>query len=72
MGLPIVLDVAIGLIFVYMALGLIASEVQEIISTLLQWRAEHLKYSIEQLLAGGQSDDARAARKLADQLYNSP
>ncbi|MEO0352876.1 MAG: hypothetical protein AAF282_22795, partial [Cyanobacteria bacterium P01_A01_bin.15] len=47
-------------------------EVQEIISTLLQWRAEHLKYSIEQLLAGGQSDDARAARKLADQLYNSP
>ena len=72
MGLPVVLDVALGLIFVYMALGLIASEVQEIISTMLQWRAEHLKYSIEQLLAGGQSADRGAARRLADQLYNSP
>ncbi|MGD1951810.1 MAG: hypothetical protein ACFB14_19520 [Leptolyngbyaceae cyanobacterium] len=55
-----------------MALGLIASEVQEIISTMLQWRAEHLKYSVEQLLAGGQSADRVAARRLADQLYNSP
>ncbi|MBT9311876.1 hypothetical protein [Leptothoe kymatousa] len=72
MGLPVVLDVALGLIFVYMALGLIASEVQEIISTLLQWRAEHLKYSIEQLLSGGQSEEWRSARKLADQLYSSP
>ncbi|MEL6230279.1 MAG: hypothetical protein AAFR24_10240 [Cyanobacteria bacterium J06627_3] len=72
MGLPVVLDVALGLMFVYMALGLIASEVQEIASTMLQWRAEHLKYSIEQLLAGGQAADARAARRLADQLYNSP
>ena len=72
MGLPVVLDVALGLIFVYMALGLIASEVQEIISTMLQWRAEHLKYSVEQLLAGGQSADRIAARRLADQLYNSP
>ncbi len=72
MGLPVVLDVALGLIFVYMALGLIASEVQEIISTMLQWRAEHLKYSIEQLLAGGDSADRRIASRLADQLYNSP
>ncbi|MBX2864424.1 MAG: hypothetical protein KTR27_12815, partial [Leptolyngbyaceae cyanobacterium MAG.088] len=72
MGLPVVLDVALGLIFVYMALGLIASEVQEIISTMLQWRAEHLKYSIEQLLAGGDSADRRIASKLADQLYSSP
>ncbi|MEA5465314.1 hypothetical protein [Leptothoe sp. PORK10 BA2] len=72
MGLPVVLDVALGLMFVYMALGLIASEAQEIVGTLLQWRAEHLKYSIEQLLAGGQSTDARAARVLADSLYASP
>ncbi|NEZ57258.1 hypothetical protein [Adonisia turfae] len=72
MGLPVVLDVALGLVFVYMALGLIASEVQEIVSTMLQWRAEHLKYSIEQLLAGGQSADHRAARRLADQIYSSP
>ncbi|NEQ50023.1 MAG: hypothetical protein F6K11_07820 [Leptolyngbya sp. SIO3F4] len=72
MGLPVVLDVALGLMFVYMALGLIASEAQEIVSTILQWRAEHLKYSIEQLLAGGQTADRRAARRLADQIYSSP
>ncbi|MEM7793595.1 MAG: hypothetical protein AAF579_03965 [Cyanobacteria bacterium P01_C01_bin.118] len=72
MGLPVVLEVALGLMFVYMALGLIASEVQEIISTMLQWRAEHLKYSIEQLLAGGQLAERRSARRLADQIYNSP
>ena len=72
MGLPVVLDVALGLMFVYMALGLIASEAQEIVSTMLQWRAEHLKYSIEQLLAGGQTAERRAARRLADQIYKSP
>ncbi|MGD1896280.1 MAG: hypothetical protein ACFB16_04915 [Phormidesmis sp.] len=52
MSLPIVLEIAIGLIFVYLTLSLVASEIQEILSALLQWRAEHLKRSIEQLLAG--------------------
>lgn len=72
MGLPIVLDVALGLVLVYLALGLIASEIQELLSTVLQWRAENLKYSIEQLLAGSRKEDRRAARKLADRLYESP
>ncbi|MEL6939014.1 MAG: hypothetical protein AAFO84_07455 [Cyanobacteria bacterium J06598_1] len=56
MSLPIVLEIAVGLIFIYLTLSLIASEIQEILSALFQWRAEHLKRSIEQLLAGDDRD----------------
>jgi hypothetical protein len=75
MSLPTVLEIALGLTFTYLTLSLVASEIQEILSVLFQWRAEHLKRSIEQLLAG---DDPRsrmhrqAARTLADRLYESP
>lgn len=43
MNLPFILDVAIGLIFIYLILSLLASEIQELIATVFQWRAEHLK-----------------------------
>ncbi len=59
MSLPIVLEIAIGLIFIYLTLSLVASEIQEILSALFQWRAEHLKRSIEQLLAGDISTASR-------------
>lgn len=82
MSLPIVLEITIGLIFIYLTLSLVASEIQEILSALLQWRAEHLKRSIEQLLAGdaqsgGDRDRDRqknrqAAQILADRLYDNP
>ena len=99
MSLPIILEIAIGLIFIYLTLSLVASEIQEILSALFQWRAEHLKRSIEQLLAGdsladrlpdetsaaeanttlsrrrdasGQRRNRKAARTLADRLYDSP
>ena len=81
MSLPVVLEIAIGLIFIYLTLSLVASEIQEILSALLQWRAEHLKRSIEQLLAGdarftGKDKDSQqnrqAAQVLADRLYDNP
>lgn len=72
MSLPIIVEVAIGLLFVYLILSLLASEVQEILGSLLQWRAEHLKRSIEVLLAGNDKDNRIAATDLADQLYSSP
>ncbi|PZO17332.1 MAG: hypothetical protein DCF25_11330 [Leptolyngbya foveolarum] len=101
MSLPIILEIAIGLIFIYLTLSLVASEIQEILSALFQWRAEHLKRSIEQLLAGDSLADRttvgyliqgevrdpamvrrrdastahrnrRAAKTLADRLYDSP
>jgi hypothetical protein len=52
MNLPFVLDVAISLVLTYLILSLLASEIQEILTTLLQWRAAHLKKSIEILLSG--------------------
>ncbi len=52
MGLSLVVDIAIGLIFIYLILSLLASEVQEVITTIMQWRAKHLKESIETLMSG--------------------
>lgn len=71
MNLPLVFDIAIGLIFIYLILSLLASEIQELIATLLQWRAEHLKKSIEILLTG-EEVDAPLNRRFADELYRSP
>lgn len=72
MNFPVVLDIALGLVFIFLVLSLLASETQEIIGTLLQWRAEHLKQSIEVLLAGNDRDKEASARALADALYESP
>ncbi len=52
MNLPLVLDVGIGLLFIYLTLSLLASELQELLTTILQWRAKHLRQAIETLLAG--------------------
>lgn len=74
MNLPFVLDVAIGLVFIYLILSLLASEVQELITTLLQWRAKHLKESIEILLGGGIEvpEHQSQVTSLVDELYNDP
>ncbi|MBD0266988.1 MAG: hypothetical protein ICV77_01715 [Cyanobacteria bacterium Co-bin8] len=72
MNFPFILDLALGLVFTYLILSLLASEIQEIIGALLQWRAEHLKRSIEVLLAGNDEQSEAAARDFADALYESP
>lgn len=73
MNLPFVLDVAIGLIFTYLILSLLASELQELLATVLQWRAKHLKDSIEVLLSGGTgSRDEDRVKDLVSRLYNDP
>ncbi|MEO1519222.1 MAG: hypothetical protein AAFU78_00415 [Cyanobacteria bacterium J06633_2] len=71
MNLPLVLDLALGLIFVYLILSLLASEIQELITTLLQWRAEHLKKSIEVLFSGEEAE-ALPGAAIANSLYNHP
>ncbi|MBD2097126.1 hypothetical protein H6F90_18665 [Trichocoleus sp. FACHB-591] len=72
MGLPLVLDIAIGLIFIYLILSLLASELQEILATLLQWRAVHLKKSIEVLLTGGEGKAENQVKEFSDRLYSNP
>lgn len=75
MNLPVILDIALGLIFCYLILSLLASEIQELITTILQWRAEHLKKSIEVLISGSAEEstsEAQTARHLANSLYSHP
>lgn len=73
MNLPFVVDIAVGLIFTYLILSLLASEIQELITTIFQWRAEHLKNSIETLLSSGQaSSDVTQIRGLVDRMYANP
>jgi hypothetical protein len=73
MNLPFVLDVAIGVVFIYLILSLVASEIQELITTVLQWRAKHLKDSIEVLLAGGiDTLEEAQVKQFVDRLYNDP
>ncbi|WP_088890424.1 hypothetical protein [Leptolyngbya ohadii] len=66
MNLPFIVDVAIGLVLIYLILSLLSSEIQEILATILQWRAAHLKKSIEILLMGDgavQSDYLKLAKQ---------
>lgn len=86
MNLPFTLDIGIGLFSIYLTLSLFASEFQELLTTLFQWRAQHLKQSIETLLAGvskpklgDPSKEAQAiqaqincSKALANRLYNHP
>jgi len=62
MNLFVVLDIAIGLILIYLILSLLASQIQELIATILEWRAKHLKGAIVNLLSG----------KLTQDLYQHP
>lgn len=77
MNLPVIIDIIIGLIFIYLTLSLLASEIQELIATVLQWRAEHLKKSIEVLIAGGNQGDrnqdrVQQVRQFANLIYANP
>lgn len=74
MNIPAIVDVVIGLVFIYLILSLLASEIQELISTVLQWRAQHLRQSIINLLAGDTITDQNleAAKRLTKDLYNHP
>ena len=73
MSLPFVLDVAIGLIFIYLILSLLASELQELLTTLFQWRAKHLRDAIEVFLAGGSgTPEEEQVRVLVSNLYDDP
>lgn len=74
MNIPVIVDVTIGLVFIYLILSLLASEIQELIATVLQWRSKHLKQSIINLLSGDTITDQNieAAERLTNDLYNHP
>jgi hypothetical protein len=74
MNFPAMLDVAIGLFFIYLILSLLVSGIQELIATVLEWRAKQLKEAIQILLGDNEANDpsAKQAQKIANQLWNHP
>jgi hypothetical protein len=63
----VVLDVAIGMAFVYLLLSLIASVTQEMLAALVQARAANLQRGLRSLLSG---DSIEAGASLVDSIYN--
>jgi hypothetical protein len=74
MNFPAMLDVAIGLFFIYLILSLLASGIQELIATVFELRAKQLKEAIQILLGDTEANDpsAKQAKKIADDLWNHP
>lgn len=62
LGLPI-LDVAIGLIFIYLLLSLVVSAANEVLASILRWRATMLWQGLETVLGDP---------KMAEKLYDHP
>jgi hypothetical protein len=63
----VVLDVAIGMGFVYLLLSLIASVVQEMLSAFMQLRAANLERGLRSLFSG---DSLKAEMDLVDCIYD--
>ncbi|MEG4497212.1 hypothetical protein QUB05_20610 [Microcoleus sp. F10-C6] len=74
MNLPAMLNVAIGLFFIYLILSLLVSGIQELIATVLEWRAKQLKEAIQIILGDNEANDpsAKQAQKIANELWNHP
>ncbi|MEI6330736.1 MAG: hypothetical protein WCP16_15965 [Pseudanabaena sp. ELA645] len=78
MNLPTIFNIAIGLIFIYLVLSLLASQIQEVIATILEWRAEQLTRGIENLVLGDTDPDSKIKKEneksidLVDKLFKNP
>ncbi len=58
-----ILDVAVGLIFIYFLLSMVSSHINELVASILSWRAKYLEEGIRSMLADPE---------LADKLFNHP
>ena len=63
-----ILDVAVGMVFIYLLLSLVASGVNEILASIVQSRAANLERGLRSLLSGDSS--AAGTLTLVDNLYN--
>ena len=72
-SLPVFLDIAIGLFFIYLILGLLASEIQELFAGFLQWRAKHLRESIKHMLSAFKNNEKKEKiDDFVDEIYSHP
>jgi hypothetical protein len=69
-----IVDVAIGVIVLYLLLALIVTTVQELISSLLHLRAKHLYHTLEGMLAGTVAGitPSTSAQQLLHAFYEHP
>lgn len=76
------LDIGIGMVIIYIAGAVLVSAIQELIASILQWRSQHLKQSILQMMLNDPSapqiqTDSQAktqltvAKELQDSIYQS-
>ena len=76
MNLPTIFNIAIGLVFIYLVLSLLASQIQEVIATILEWRAEQLTRAIENLVLGDTDLESEIKKRktynLVDNLFRNP
>jgi hypothetical protein len=63
------LEVALGLIFVYLVLSLVSSALNETISSIFSWRAKFLREGIANLL---DPKDTKNGEALMEKLYENP
>jgi hypothetical protein len=61
-----ILDVAIGMIFIYLLMALVVTSLSELIASWLKWRAKNLSAGLQKLLNSG------PGQGLARDLYNHP
>ncbi|MGI8740605.1 MAG: hypothetical protein ACR2KU_13655 [Gammaproteobacteria bacterium] len=66
-----ILDIAIGLIFIYLLLSLVCSAINEIIEARLKMRASELERGIRQLLTE-KNADGKVKESLVEKFYNHP
>ena len=63
MDIAIIIQVAIGIIFVWIMLAVITSQIQEWVASILAWRSNMLESTIVQILGNP---------TIKDRLYNHP
>src|SRR5262249_14036161 len=65
-----VLEIAIGLVFIYLVLSLICSAAREGLEALLKWRAGNLEHALLEMLGGRGAGAALCARLYKHPLIN--
>lgn len=70
-----ILDTAIGLTFIFVALSLVCSFIQEVIATALSWRSQFLEQGLRSMLqatpGGGAEDDDEMGYALTENVMSS-
>ena len=66
------LDVALGLVFIFLVLSLVCSLFQELVATAFSWRAEFLERGIRRMLCDPAEPKAQVDRAFSDKLLESP